>query len=131
MSTRTVALVETMPEEHVRSLRDALGPQWRLEDSDGSVGEAEVLVVRDAKVDREVLEAAPALRRIVRIELGDGDVDEEACAARKIAVDSVSSPALLSVGEHAVLAILALLKRLERVSASSAPGRSWMVWSRL
>lgn len=122
MSARTVALVESLPEEHLRVLRDALAPSWLLADGDDSLGEAEVLVVRDGKVDRDVLEAAPALRRIVRIELGDGHIDEEACATRGIDVDSVSSPALLSVGEHAVLAILALLKRLERVSAELRAG---------
>jgi phosphoglycerate dehydrogenase-like enzyme len=116
--TPVLGLVEELPDDQLAVLRDSLPAGWALGDVDG----ADALVVRDGTVDSAVLERAPNVRRIVRIELGSGSVDDEACAARGIAVSAVPSPSLYSVAEHAVMSMLVLLKRYPRVSAELRSG---------
>jgi len=121
--TRTVALVEAMPDDQLDAFRDALAPNWRLASGDDAPADAEILLLRDGSVDAGTLDDTPNLRRVVRIELGAGSVDEDACASRGVVVDTVASPALLSVAEHAVLATLALLKRLQRATTELREGK--------
>jgi D-3-phosphoglycerate dehydrogenase len=122
VSGRTVGVVEELPDRQLAALRDALPEGWRVVDTPNDLAEADALLVRDGTVDAELLDRAAAVRRIARIELGSGTVDAEACAARGIEVLGVSSPALLSVAEHAVLSILALLKRLPRAAEELRAG---------
>jgi D-3-phosphoglycerate dehydrogenase len=110
-----LGLVEELPEPELTALADALPAGWRLT-TDGDLATAEALLVRDGRIDTAVLDAAPRLERVVRIELGTGDVDERALGERGISVESVASPALFSVAEHAVMSMLVLLKRLPRVT---------------
>lgn len=122
MSGRVVALVEELPDAERTALGEALPDGWSLA-ADGALGEAEAIVVRDGSIDASVLDAAPGLRRIVRIELGSGSVDGDVCAQRGIGVDEVASPALYSVAEHAVMVVLMLLKRVARVSEELRQGK--------
>lgn len=116
--TPVLGLVEELPDDQLAALRDCLPAGWTVGDAD----DADALLVRDGAVDAAALEGAPNVRRIVRIELGSGSVDEEACAARGVAVAGVPSPSLYSVAEHAVMSMLVLLKRYPRVSAELRSG---------
>jgi phosphoglycerate dehydrogenase-like enzyme len=116
--TPVLGLVEELPDDQLAVLRDSIPAGWAVGDVDG----ADALLVRDGTVDAGVLERAPNVRRIVRIELGSGSVDDEACAARGIPVSAVPSPSLYSVAEHAVMSMLVLLKRYPRVSAELRSG---------
>lgn len=116
--TPVLGLVEELPDDQLAALRDCLPAGWAVGDADA----ADALLVRDGTVDAAALEGAPNVRRVVRIELGSGSVDEEACAARGIAVSGVPSPSLYSVAEHAVMAMLVLLKRYPRVSSELRSG---------
>jgi D-3-phosphoglycerate dehydrogenase len=116
-----LGLVEELPEPELAALRDALPSGWTLA-ADEEIGSFDALLVRDGTIDATVLDAAPRLRRVVRIELGSGDVDERALGERGISVESVASPALFSVAEHAVMSMLVLLKRLARVTAELRSG---------
>lgn len=124
MTARTVGLVEDLPEEQLAALLDALPNGSRVvRAAEGTLAEADSLLVRDGTVDAAVLEQAPDVRQIARIELGSGSVDLEASTRHGVEVLTVTSPALLSVAEHAVLSILALLKRLPRVTEELRAGK--------
>ena len=88
-----------------------------------SLAGADYVVLRDGVLDGDAIAAAPALRRVVRIDLAGGQVDESALAARSIPLDLVPSTSLMSVAEHAVMCILALLKRFPAAAQQPAPRR--------
>ena len=121
MSARTVALLEPLPGEQADALRRTLPDGWTVTEGDTLDG-ADYLVIRDGTVDATTLAGAGNLRRVVQIAMGSGQIDGDACAARGVPVDVVHSPALMSVAEHAVMAILMLLKRVQRVSAELRAG---------
>ena len=89
------------------------------------------MILRDGVLDADAMEAAAQLEKIVRIEVGSGSVDADACRRRGIDVEVVPSPSLMSVAEHAVTAILMLLKRIPQATDRlRAGGRSSAASSR-
>lgn len=109
---KVVALLEELPAAQLELLREVLPAPWRLEpDSNGALAQAEAIIIRDGVLDSQVLERARELRTVVRIDVGRGSVDDDACHSRGVAIDVIPSPSLMSVGEHAVMAMLMLLKR--------------------
>jgi phosphoglycerate dehydrogenase-like enzyme len=116
MSDRVVALLDELTDEQRTAFADALPAGWRASWNGGGLESAAALVVRDSDVGTAELDSAPGLRRVVRIDPGNGAVDAALCAARGVAVDVVSSVSLKSVAEHTVMAMLALLKRLPQAT---------------
>lgn len=116
----TVAVLGVLQPDELDALRSALGDA-SLDvvvvgaESDAhrgaSLQSARYLLVRDQPADADVLEAAPRLRAVVRLDSGSATVDEAACEQRGIALYVVYSPSLVSVAEHTILLILALVKR--------------------
>jgi phosphoglycerate dehydrogenase-like enzyme len=112
-----VALVEELPEAQIELLRDVLPDACRLATpGNGALSEANAVILRDGVLDADAIEAAARLEKIVRIDLGSGSVDADACRRRGIDVEVVPSPSLMSVAEHAVTAILMLLKRIPQAT---------------
>jgi lactate dehydrogenase-like 2-hydroxyacid dehydrogenase len=111
MSGRRVALLGALPDDQRAAFERALPEGWSAAEGGEALLEAEVAVVRDGGLDVAMLDEAPRLRRIVKIDVGAGSIDTSACEARGIAIELVQSPALNSVAEHAVMVILMLLKQ--------------------
>jgi len=113
-----VVLVEDLPAEQLQVLREALaGYDVSSATADPSALErAAYVIVRDGKLDGSALAVAPGLQLVVRIDVGEGIVDEEACAARGIPVVVIPSTSLGSVAEHTVMLILMLFKRFQEAS---------------
>jgi len=108
-----VALVEELPDRQLELLREALPEGFRLVvATDGSLNEVDTVIVRDGVLDAATIDGADRLQKVVRIDVGAGRVDEQACRRRNVELDVVPSPSLMSVGEHAVMAIMMLLKRI-------------------
>jgi phosphoglycerate dehydrogenase-like enzyme len=111
----TVAVLEDLGAEQLTTLRSALPEGARLVQAGpgdhAALAGAEYVVVRDGVLDADAVAGAPRLRRVVRIDLGSGSVDEDALEERSIPVDLIPSTSLMSVAEHAVMCMLALLKR--------------------
>jgi len=124
LSEGVVALVEDLPAEQVALMQNVLPSSYRL--VDGGIANADAVVVRDGVVDAVLLSGAQRLRRVVKIDVGSGSVDAEACAERGIEVAVVESPSLMSVAEHAVMSMLILFKRVvgaaERLRAGTIVG---------
>jgi phosphoglycerate dehydrogenase-like enzyme len=120
----TVAVLGVLAPEELEALRAALGDTLRDDGLDvvliggeqaarqnASLVAARYLVVRDQPASDQILEAAPQLRAVIRLDSGSATVDEALCMQRGIPVFVVRSPTLVSVAEHTILLILALFKR--------------------
>lgn len=114
---QVVALVEELPEAQLELLRTVLPDGCRLVvGTDGSIDEADAVIVRDGVLDAAAIDGADRLQKVVRIDVGSGRVDEDACRRRGVDLEIVPSPSLMSVGEHAVMAIMMLLKRVPQAT---------------
>ena len=114
----SVAVLEELAAEHLAVLREHVPADVSITApaDAAALAQATCLLVRSGEAKAAVIAAAPALRRVVRIDLGGGSVDEAACEARGIPIDVVQSVSLISVAEHAVMSILMLLKRFAPAS---------------
>ena len=71
------------------------------------------IVVRSRlRIDRSVLEGAPALQWIARLGVGTEHIDLEACAEHRVEVFTSPEGSRDTVGEHAVGMLLMLMNRL-------------------
>jgi len=84
-----------------------------LATSPSAINRASYIVSHDQDVDASVLGRAPDLRAVVKVDSYFGAVDLAECSRRKILVVGVRNVSLLSVAEHAVMAMLILEKRVE------------------
>jgi phosphoglycerate dehydrogenase-like enzyme len=121
------AVLGVLAQEELEALRAAVGDTSRnaglevvlIGDEKAAqqitaLAEARYLVVRDQPATAQVLEAAPRLRAVIRLDSGSATVDETLCQQRGIPIFVVRSPTLVSVAEHTILLILALFKRFVR-----------------
>ena len=108
-----IALLGEFKPEQVAALQHALPTGARvIEQSDAELEKADVAVTWNVDVDETLLESAPNLSAVVKLDSGPAAIDESEAAKRGVAVEIVESPGLISVAEHAVMLILAVFKRL-------------------
>jgi phosphoglycerate dehydrogenase-like enzyme len=108
-----IALLGDFKPEQVAALQQALPTDARvIEQGASELEKADVAVTRNVDVDQAVLESAPNLSSVVKLDSGSAAIDESRCSDRGIAIQIVESPGLISVAEHAVMLILAVFKRL-------------------
>ncbi|MGC8722999.1 MAG: hydroxyacid dehydrogenase [Acidobacteriota bacterium] len=92
----------------------------------GKLGEAEVLLVRSkTKVTREVIEAAPRLKLVIRGGVGTDNIDKEACKAKGIEVRNTPQASSVAVAELAMALMLAIPNRLVEAHTSMKEGK-WL-----
>lgn len=72
---------------------------------------ATILLSRHQRIDAALLEMAPLVRAVIKIDSYLGEVDLVACEQRGIVVHRVPAVSILSVAEHAIMFMLALEKR--------------------
>ncbi len=85
-----------------------LQPDLGGDDLPGAVGGAEVLIVRSTRVTRETIEAADALKLIIRAGAGTNTIDKAAAAERNIPVCNVPGRNAIAVAELAFGLMLAI-----------------------
>ena len=108
-----VAVLGDFKPEQVAALQRALPTGARVIEQDASeLEKADVAVTWNVDVDAALLESAPNLSSVVKLDSGPATIDESQCADRGITIQIVESPGLISVAEHAVMLILAVFKRL-------------------
>ncbi len=92
-----------------------------------SLADAAAIVVRSAtEVDRELIEAAPALRVIGRAGIGVDNIDVNAATARGIVVVNAPQANAISAAEHALALLLSQARHIPQADARTRSG----VWDR-
>jgi len=88
----------------------------------GRVSDAEVILANKARLDADVLAAAPALRLVCLAATGTDNVDLAAAAKRGIAVCNIRSYCTASVVQHVYALILALTQQLSAYGSALRAG---------
>jgi (S)-sulfolactate dehydrogenase len=114
---KRVLISEYMDEAAIASLRRSANVQYQpslFEDRASllrAVAEMDALIVRNrTRVDREVVEAAPALRVVGRLGVGLDNIDLAACEARGVKVIPATGANALSVAEYVMCTAMVLLR---------------------
>ena len=99
-----------------------LDPATPLEEQAASHSDAEVLIVRSEKVTKEIIDALPELKLVVRA--GAGYITIDIKYARKRNVDVMNTPGANSnaVAEEVIALILAAYRHLLPADASTRAG---------
>jgi phosphoglycerate dehydrogenase-like enzyme len=120
-----IALLGDFKPEQVAALQQALPTDARVIEQGVAfeLEKADVAVTWNVDVDQAVLESAPNLSSVVKLDSGSAAIDESRCSDRGIAIQIVESPGLISVAEHAVMLILAVFKRLGIASGRFRAGQ--------
>ncbi len=108
-----VGLADGFNQEQVDALISALPDGSRilsLTEGDDPA-DAQIIISWFNDIDEDLLERAPGLKLIVKLDSGTGQISPS-YADHGIALHLVESPALISVAEHAVMLICAVFKRL-------------------
>ncbi len=93
----------------------------------GRLAEADALLVRSrTRVDRELLEAAPALKVVGRAGIGVDNIDLDRATERGVLVFNVPTANLLSATEHTFALLLSLARRVAAADAAMKAGE----WNR-
>lgn len=89
----------------------------------GALGVCEALIVRNrTQVTPELLDAAPRLKIVGRLGVGLDNIDQDACAARGIAVAAATGANTVSVAEYVVTTALMLLRGAYAANAEMIAG---------
>jgi D-3-phosphoglycerate dehydrogenase len=92
----------------------------------GSIGEAEVLIVRSkTKVDKAMMEKAPKLKYIIRGGVGVDTIDVEFAKSKGILVDNTPEASSVAVAELAFAMMLAMPANIAPADASMKQGK-WL-----
>ena len=94
------------------------------EETFAAVPEADALIVRSGTtVDRELLEAAPKLKAVVRAGVGVDNIDLDAATEHGVVVMNTPDGNTVSTAEHTFALIMALLRHIPQADASMRAGR--------
>ena len=124
-----ILISEFMDEEAVAALRRDCSVQYQpglaqaRDELLTAVGSVRALIVRNVtRVDRELLDAAPALEVVGRLGVGLDNIDLDACAERGIAVFPATGANAVSVAEYVLTAMLTLRRPVYGATARVAAG---------
>ena len=92
------------------------------------VREADFLLVSTARVDEEVLRAAPRLRLVQHQGVGYDNIDVAVCRRAGVLVALTPEGTTIGVAEHTLLLILAVLRHLPAADEAVRRGE-WPVWT--
>jgi phosphoglycerate dehydrogenase-like enzyme len=131
-----VLYAEPLPTGLQEIVRQELPAGFRLEVVKSSghgelvrrVAGADFVVAAAARIDGEVLAAAPRLVHVQHQGVGYDNVDVAACQQRGVTVALTPEGTTTGVAEHTFLLILALYKRLREAETALRAG-GWPVWS--
>ena len=121
-------VADTVPDTFLQELSDRghealYRPLLTSEELKDALAGVEILVVRSTRVTREALDAADALRLVVRGGSGTNTIDCEAAAERGIYVCNVPGRNAVAVAELAVGLLIALDRRIPDNVADLRAGR--------
>jgi D-3-phosphoglycerate dehydrogenase len=122
----TVLIVQPIAEEGLRLLAEQ-GLEVRryegdLADLKRAVADVDAILVRDAPLPREVIEAAGRLKVIARHGAGTERIDIAAATRRGVRVTNTPVANSVSVAEHVMALVLALAKNLRKMDLATRSG---------
>jgi len=126
--TLNVLIADKLDPKTVADL-EAMGASVRFEadlsadDLPGSIGDAEVLVVRSTKVTAATIDAAASLALIVRAGAGVNTIDMDEASLRGIAVANCPGKNTAAVAELTIGLLIAADRRIPAATADLAGGR--------
>lgn len=108
-----ILFADKFQQAYLQDLKDQghecdLQPDLTAEEIPARIAGAEVLIVRSTRVTRETIEAADALRLIIRAGAGTNTIDRDAAAERNIPVCNVPGRNAVAVAELAFGLLLAI-----------------------
>ncbi|MBS3765653.1 hypothetical protein KGY71_03925 [Candidatus Bipolaricaulota bacterium] len=77
--------------------------------------EADILVVKDKRIDLDFLKKNIRPELVILMQPGNTNLSENQLSSAGMEVETIMSPALLGVAEHAILLMLSLIKKLPEV----------------
>ncbi len=108
-----IVITEFLDESVVRGLAETHDVRYqpdlveRRAELLAALGEARAIIVRNRTwVNRELLDAAPRLRVVGRVGVGVERIDQDACAARGVAVCPATGANAITVAEYTIAALL-------------------------
>jgi len=122
-----VLVAQPIAEEGLRVLTDAGHEAVRPADASvaslrTAAADVDAILVRNARLPREVIEAAPRLKVISRHGAGLETIDIAAATERGVRVTYAPVANSLSVAEHVMAMVLALAKNLRTLDAATRTG---------
>ena len=124
-----ILISEFMDEEAVEGLRRDCDVRYEpglagaRDDLLAAVAAVRALIVRNVtRVDRELLDAAPAIEVVGRLGVGLDNIDLDACAERGIAVFPATGANAVSVAEYVLTAMLTLRRPVYGATSRVAAG---------
>ncbi len=119
-----IVIADQMEEDVVKAI-GALGEvAYKPSDLAGELGDADVLIVRSAtKVTRELIGGARRLRLVARAGVGLDNVDQKACAERKVKVANTPGASTNAVAELAIGLIISSMRNVQKANSQMKAGR--------
>jgi phosphoglycerate dehydrogenase-like enzyme len=130
VTTRTVAVLDAMPETSRQVIEEIFGPDFDVVHVTDNSAEAKLVAAADAdvlltmwgSVDAQTIAAAPKAKVIQKLGVGVDKIDSAAAAERGIAVLKAAGINADAVAELAVLLILAVGRYLPKAAAAARAG---------
>ena len=108
-----IVITEFLDQEVVRKLAETHDVRYqpdlveRRQELLAALGESRAIIVRNRTwVNRELLDSAPRLRVVGRVGVGVERIDQDACAARGVAVCPATGANAITVAEYTIAALL-------------------------
>lgn len=119
-----IVIADQMEDPVVKSIGGLGTVVYKPADLKGQLKDADVLIVRSATtVSRELLAGAGRLRVVARAGVGLDNVDQKACAERKVKVLNTPGASTNAVAELAIGLIIASMRNVQKANAQMKAGR--------
>ena len=119
-------MVILLADAFTTDLPKRLEPYGTVVQDQGRIGEAEVIIVRSkTKVTKEMIDAAPKLKFIIRGGVGVDTIDVPYAESKGIAVTNTPEASSLAVAELAFAMMLAMPNNLVKADVSTKEGK-WL-----
>ena len=110
-----ILISDNMEEEVVEKIRKLGDVEYKPQDLEKAIGEADIMIVRSAtRVTEKLLGNAKKLKLVIRAGVGTDNIDKEACKKRDIEVKNTPRASTNAVAELALGLIICGLRNVQK-----------------